>query len=139
MRNKFALASEEHKVTVKYTSADKPLVANVDRLLMGRVIHNLLANAIKYSPAGRIVTIKSTSSDSDWTISVHNDGPGIQKADQEKIFQGFYRTKEAQTSGQKGTGMGLMLCQEIVQRHGGKLELETAPNKGCTFSIIVPK
>ncbi len=135
------LMSREHRIGIKdlTASADKLIIGHVDELLFKRVIANLMVNSLKYSPKDSFVEVALSQTDNHWMVSIHNYGPGISPADQRKIFEGFYRTKQAEASKQKGTGFGLMLCRDIVLSHGGKLELESAKDLGVTFKIILPK
>jgi signal transduction histidine kinase len=114
---------------------DYSLTGQVDVPLFKRVLSNLLVNAMKYSPKGAPVTVKLYPSGSGWSIAVHNGGDPISASDQAKIFEGFYRTDSAEKGNQHGSGLGLMLCLDIIQRHGGKLELESSPEAGTTFRI----
>jgi len=135
------LMSQEHEINVKdlTTSEDKQIIGLVDELLFKRVITNLTVNSLKYAPKNTTVEIVLSQTEHDWMVSIHNEGPGISPADQRKIFEGFYRTKQAEASKQKGSGFGLMLCRNIVLSHGGKLELESKKEHGVTFKIIIPK
>jgi signal transduction histidine kinase len=112
--------------------------ANIDISLFKRVLSNLLVNALKYSPKQQVVTIALSAIEKGWAIEFHNEGAPISEADKAKIFKGYYRTKDAQSSGQKGTGLGLMLARDIISRHGGILELADA-KQGVTFRISMPK
>ncbi len=118
---------------------DLKITGFVDEQLFKRVVTNLLVNSLKYSPKGQPVEIALSQTASDWMISIHNEGPGIALKDQRKIFEGFYRTKQAEASKEKGSGFGLMLCHDIIVSHGGKLELESQKDQGVTFKIIMPK
>lgn len=134
------LFSEEHatKIINKTSGVNKHLVVNIDTLLFKRVVSNFLVNSVKYSPRNTTVSVDVTQSRHHWTVSIHNEGVGLSKEEQAKIMKGFYRTKAAGASGQKGTGLGVMLSSDIINRHGGQLELESHPNKGVTFKIILP-
>jgi signal transduction histidine kinase len=112
--------------------------APIDSSLFKRVISNLFVNALKYSPNHLPVTVKLFVAENGWAIEFHNEGAPISEADKAKIFKGYYRTKDAETSGQKGTGLGLMLARDIIARHGGKLELGDT-EQGVTFRISMPK
>ena len=71
-------------------------------------------------------------------MSVHNDGEGLSPEDQQRIFEGFYRTKSAESGAKQGTGLGLMLSRSIIARHGGAITVESAPNQGVTFKVTMP-
>lgn len=115
------------------------IIGLVDEQLFKRVVSNLLVNSLKYSPKGKPVRVTLSQSETHWSISIHNEGPGIAAKDQKKIFEGFFRTKQAEASKEKGSGFGLMLCHDIIVSHGGKIELESKPDQGVTFNIVMPK
>lgn len=98
----------------------------------------LLDNAIKYSPEGSTVSLTSKKRRSMVAISVKDEGPGINKSDQKKIFDRFYRSDEARTHNQSaGYGLGLEIAQKIAKSHDGSIELVSAPGKGSTFSLLM--
>ncbi len=132
------LAAAEHKVSIKNTSPGKQTVYSVDKQLFERVLTNLLSNAIKYSKPGGQITLFADVTNGHLVVRVHNDGKELSTDDQQRIFQGYYRTKDAEQSGQKGTGLGLMLSRDIISHHGGTLEVASAPGEGCTFIIKIP-
>lgn len=136
-----AIVCEQHDVHIKNTTAesDKALTAPVDKLLFKRVVFNLLINAIKYSPRGGTITAQAAQTPTDWIVSVHNDGEGLSAEDQKRIFEGFYRTKSAESSEKQGTGLGLMLSHSIIARHGGTLTVESAEGQGVTLRISLPR
>lgn len=117
---------------------DYNFVAKIDVPLFKRVLSNLLINAMKYSPEHEPIMLRFYSKKNGWAISFHNSGDPISKEDQAKIFSGYYRTKKAEASNQRGTGLGLMLSKEIIEQHGGTLELESSKQKGTTFTIVMP-
>jgi PAS domain S-box-containing protein len=113
-------------------------VVYADRERMGQVLINLLNNAVKYSPACKDVFVKSVI-ENDWVVvSVHDTGIGISKADQEKIFERFYRVEGKDESTYPGFGIGLFICSEIIQRHQGKISVTSQPGKGSVFSFAIP-
>lgn len=136
-----AIVCEQHDVRIenKTDEADKAFTAPVDKLLFKRVLFNLLVNAIKYSPGGGIITAKLAQTPFDWTVSIHNQGEALSPEDQKRIFEGFYRTKAAESSSKQGSGLGLMLSHDIIARHGGNLTVESAEGQGVTLKIAVPK
>jgi len=109
-----------------------------DAQLLTQAINNLLSNAIKYSPAASEVEIGSASHDSNVSIYIRDEGYGIPKEAQERVFEKFYRLKRDEKSKEVGTGLGLSLVKEIVERHSGKVSLESEPDRGSTFTIHLP-
>lgn len=109
-----------------------------DRLHIGNIIYNLVDNALKYcNEAPRIVI--STASDKDGlTISVKDNGIGIKKDDQKKIFDTFYRVPTGNIHNVKGFGLGLSYVKAVVEKHGGHIEVNSEINKGSTFVVYLP-
>jgi signal transduction histidine kinase len=106
-----------------------------------QVLINLITNAIKYSPQGGKVEItiwEETSSKTAW-ISVRDEGIGIPQDQQAQIFGRFIRADNAHAAGINGTGLGLYLCREFIQQHGGRIWFESTEGKGSTFFLTLPR
>jgi len=114
-----------------------PAVLGDLRSLRG-ILQELLDNAIRYSSAGGMVTVKTSLQESAVVISVSDTGIGIPKADQERIFERFYRTDPARSRESGGTGLGLSIAKHMIEAHGGRIKVESEVGKGSTFSIILP-
>ncbi len=112
-----------------------PLIADGDALSCA--VHNLLDNAIKYSPGSNMVWLDADERDGGVTIRVRDRGIGIDEADRRHIFEKFYRGGGEITRQVKGAGLGLSLVKHIVRAHGGQVEFESRPGEGTTFSIRV--
>jgi len=111
----------------------------VDPLKLRRVLLNLLENAIKYSPDGGPVVLRVKSGENGrLRLQVHDNGLGIPRGEQERIFEKFYRSDPQLARGVGGTGLGLYICRELVQRMGGEIEVESEPGKGSTFTVDLP-
>ncbi|MDB5076808.1 MAG: histidine kinase [Chloroflexi bacterium] len=122
-------------------AGDLPMV-QLDALQIEQVMTNLLENAAKYSPAGSPIIVSATATQAaDGTpeirIAVRDFGPGIPKAEQEKIFDKFYRVKSA-TARVSGTGMGLAIVKGLVDAQGGRVTVESSPGNGSTFIVELP-
>jgi len=113
------------------------LVALVDEQQIGRVISNLVHNAVKFTPDGGIISIEATIQDDDIRVCVSDTGPGIPKDEQGRIFERFYKADRARTKG--GTGLGLAIARHIIEGHGGRIWLESQPGQGATFCFTVPR
>ncbi len=101
--------------------------------------YNLLTNAVKYSPAHSTITVRADSDSQNVRISVTDEGYGMDDADLKNIFQRFYRTQRARESGERGTGLGLALVEEIVIQHSGTIEVESRLGKGSRFTLTLPR
>jgi signal transduction histidine kinase len=103
-----------------------------------RAVRNLLENAIKYSPVCRTVWVDGALNDHQVSISVRDQGMGIEPQEQREIFQKFVRGKAAKKAGIKGTGIGLSMVRQIVDALGGEIRLESVVGLGSTFTIVLP-
>lgn len=109
-----------------------------DRLRVERVLHNLLHNAIKYSPAGGEIRVTAKTTESELVVCVKDKGIGISEEDQSRLFQPFHRAADASKIDAQGSGLGLVVCRRIVEAHGGRLWVESSPGKGSTFFFTMP-
>jgi signal transduction histidine kinase len=122
--------SDAHTVSLDLPA--EPLVVRADRARVARVIANLLSNAIKYSPGGGTIRVRAEAHDGPVRVSVSDNGLGISPEQQHLVFAKFFRA-DASNKGIKGAGLGLALCREIVQAHGGALGFDSACGHGSTF------
>ncbi len=109
-----------------------------DRELLEYAVYNLLTNAVKYSPGGTVVTISAQRKDDQFRVLVRDEGIGMDAKELRSIFKKFYRTGKAEASGEAGTGIGLSIVQQIVEHHGGRMEVTSAPGKGSCFTMVLP-
>jgi signal transduction histidine kinase/putative methionine-R-sulfoxide reductase with GAF domain len=108
-----------------------------DERRLTQVLLNLVGNAIKFTDVGEVM-IKGTSSNGSFNVSVRDTGPGISKADQAKLFEEFQQADNSITRKKGGTGLGLAISKRIIELHGGRIWLESAPGEGSTFSFSLP-
>jgi signal transduction histidine kinase len=113
-----------------------PLRADPDAL--EQAILNLLTNAMKYSGDARDIDLRLVSRNGDAVIEVTDRGQGIAPEEQKHVFEKFYRSRSHENSPIAGTGLGLTLVAHIAKAHGGRVELQSAPGAGSTFSILLP-
>jgi signal transduction histidine kinase/DNA-binding response OmpR family regulator len=111
------------------------ITGDQDRLI--QVVINLISNAVKFTDAGSI-TCSVHRRDSELIVSVKDSGIGIALADQPKVFEKFKQVGDTLTDKPKGTGLGLPICKEIVEYHGGRIWVDSEPGQGSTFSFTLP-
>jgi signal transduction histidine kinase len=114
-------------------------VAIGDTNMINLVMRNLMTNAIKFSEAGDIVEIGAKEEGNNYVISVKDNGVGINPEVQKLLFEKTSGYSTRGTANEKGTGLGLILCKEFVERNGGKIWFESEPGKGSTFYFTVKK
>jgi len=111
---------------------------NADRDKIGQVIHNLISNAVKYSPQGSIINIACVTVNGLANITVKDHGMGIKPEDIDKIFDRYYRVDGDHMFSISGFGIGLYLCAEIIHRHHGEVWAESEFGEGSTFGFSLP-
>jgi signal transduction histidine kinase len=129
------LAERKHIAMSLDSAVDATLLG--DRELLEYALYNLLTNAVKYSPADTEIHVYSALRDGDLRLSVVDQGIGMDAKEIKSIFQKFYRTKRAEASGETGTGIGLSIVEQIVFRHGGRIEVTSTPGEGSCFTMIM--
>jgi PAS domain S-box-containing protein len=116
----------------------EPLVVLGDRGRLAQVLTNLLENAVKYSPLGGLVRVTVERRGAEAVVAVTDPGIGIPADQQEHLFERFFRARNAPISGFGGLGLGLYICRDIVQRHGGRIWVESELEHGSTFHVALP-
>lgn len=104
-----------------------------------QVVANLLANARIHTPAGTPIAVTVKSNDAGTTISITDSGPGLSQADQDRIFERFYRADPSRNrSNEEGSGLGLSIVDAVMQAHGGKVTVTSKLGEGATFTVFFP-
>ncbi len=111
--------------------------ANIDVALISRLVQNLIDNAVKYSNDNGNILVSVHRTEDEIQISVKDDGIGISKDEQDKIWQRFYQV-DSSRSGDNGTGLGLSMVKKIAEIHGGYMSLESEPLEGSKFTFHLP-
>ena len=143
------LLTEETVEQIKYASQKKRirLTADImentyawaDKNMMKAVMRNLLSNAVKYTRPGGEIIITSTEAGNQVEITVSDNGVGMDKEKADRLFKEEFHDSTRGTSNEKGTGLGLVLCKEFVEKNGGKIRVQSQPNRGSHFSFTLPK
>ena len=114
------------------------LVTTADARRIEQVLRNLLDNAIKYSPEGGTITVQGYQDESQIVFSISDEGIGIPSEEWERIFERFHRVENDVTRRMRGAGLGLAVCQGIVEAHGGRIWVESQAGAGSTFCFTLP-
>jgi PAS domain S-box-containing protein len=127
--------SPDHRFSIAVHGNIPSILA--DELRLELILRNLLINAVKYSPAGSAIITSIKINQDSLMIGVKDHGKGISMENQRKLFTSFERLAESSTTS-TGLGLGLLVCKRLVEAHGGKIWVESAPEKGSTFTFTLP-
>lgn len=128
--------SRRYKIQTGIT--EPSILLNIDKNGMKLAITNLLDNAVKFSSEDSEITVSHEKQGNTLLVKIKDDGIGIPKIEQAKIFEKFYRGKSALDHSVTGTGLGLTIVKQVVEAHGGKIQVESEPGEGSTFVILLP-
>ena len=131
------ITADNRNINVSYLeNSDAQVLGDRDQLIMA--VHNLVENAINYSPENTKVSVTTTSESGIIDISVTDQGIGISELEQDRIFERFYRVDPARSRQTGGTGLGLSIVKHVAAKHGGEVKVWSVENVGSTFSIRLP-
>lgn len=133
---RFSTQTSNHTFRLNFPP-DFPSVQG-DATRLRQVLDNLLSNAIKYSPEGGLIEVGGYADEHTVSVYVRDQGVGLTEADQERIFERFFRVDGALSRKTQGTGLGLFLSKSIIEAHGGKMFVESEPGAGSTFTFTLP-
>jgi two-component system sensor histidine kinase SenX3 len=132
------VAAEANRVTI-VSGGDAGAEVYGDEPLLAVALHNLIANAIQYSPKGSRVGVGVNNADGVVEIAVTDQGIGIEDDDRDRVFERFYRVDPARSRHTGGSGLGLSIVKHVVQNHGGDVRVWSQPGNGSTFTIRLPE
>jgi signal transduction histidine kinase len=135
--SRMQLTTTDHVLKVSAPEQQTPIVADRDHL--EQVLNNLLSNAIKYSPDGGPIELSLRENADELLLSVCDRGIGILPSELDSVFDLFYRSPDHGGRKTGGLGLGLYISKEIVGRHGGRILVESVPEAGSTFSVVLPR
>jgi len=131
-----ALATEKN-LDLKVMAPKELMTGKGDEQRIAQVLLNLIGNAIKFTEEGEII-VEARVSNETFLISVSDTGPGLSEANQKKIFKEFHQADGSSTREKGGTGLGLSISKKIVEMHGGRIWVDSIPEKGSTFRFTLP-
>ena len=130
-----AAATAKGLALVVEAESEAETVGDPERV--GQVLDQLVSNAVKFTAAGS-VTIGARLAGGEWRLAVHDTGVGFDPADRERLFTAFEMGDASATRAHGGAGLGLAICRRLAQLMGGRIEAESAPGKGATFTLVLP-
>lgn len=138
----FAEIEDEVLSTIKthhfLFKAPGKIMIRADREKIAQVLHNLVGNAVKYSPLRSTIKVDFSTNDNSLKVNVQDLGKGIAEEDQQRIFERYYRVKETSGGVISGFGIGLYLCREIIELHDGTIQVQSVKDEGSIFSFTLP-
>lgn len=132
------VAADKHRIAL-VSGGDRGAQVYGDEALLVVALHNLVANAITYSPDGSRVGVGVNNSDGIIEVAVTDQGLGIPEEDRERVFERFFRVDQARSRHTGGTGLGLSIVKHVVQNHGGDVRLWSQTGHGSTFTLRLPE
>jgi len=103
------------------------------------VIRNIVSNAIKFTPEKGVIAFEGQYTESGIVFSIKNSGAGMSEDIRQKLFKVGERVSRQGTNGEQGTGIGLLIVKEFIDRHGGSITVDSGPDRGCVFKIFLPE
>jgi two-component system, OmpR family, phosphate regulon sensor histidine kinase PhoR len=125
-------------LTIENLVKDSPLVVRADEEGLLQILGNLIDNAIKYTPAGGVITVRCHNDDKDAVIEVADTGVGIEPEHHSRLFERFYRVDKARSRELGGTGLGLAIVKHLCQAMQGSVTVSSQPGKGSVFGVRLP-
>ncbi len=132
-----APVAESRGITLELRGEQMPEV-EADRVRLAQLVDNLVSNALKFTPEGERIEVRSLEHDGDALIEVENTGSYLSPEEQEHLFDRFFRASDAVEQAIGGVGLGLAICKAIVDAHGGQISVRSEEGQGTTFSVRIP-
>lgn len=136
--DRFEMINKDKNIYFDRQFPSYPIYVDMDRDKMIQVFDNIISNAVKYSPDGGTITLQMIPKSRDVEIEIIDQGLGIPKESQNKIFDRFYRVDKARARNLGGTGLGLAIAKELVHSHGGYIDVQSVWKKGTTIAVTLP-
>ncbi len=127
------------KAIALHCIAEKEAYAFIDPDMINTVMRNLVSNAVKFTPRGGTVAVRLALAGDFLEISIADSGAGLSEENLKKVFRPDQHFSTPGTEGERGTGLGLMLCKEFIEKNGGVIRVESHPFRGATFSFTLPR
>jgi signal transduction histidine kinase len=134
----YAVQARQKGLQLTFNRPPKLPVMSGDRDKIRLALHNLIGNAMKYTPAGGQVTVTASVDQGRFVVDVADTGLGIGEEDAQRVFEKFYRARDRRVAQIKGSGLGLAIAREIVRLHGGDITVQSELEKGSTFTLWLP-
>ncbi|QNN56391.1 CHASE2 domain-containing protein [Diaphorobacter ruginosibacter] len=131
--------AQDNRIQVRIDAKPDAAPCWGDRSMLSRAIGNVMSNALKFSPAQSVIHCSLLAEESDWIISIRDEGPGIPPDKRASLFQPFRRLHENTLPGVQGIGLGLALVRTVIERHAGHIDVVSEPGQGTEFRLHIPR
>jgi len=138
LREQMQPLAAEKEIALEVDVPDALPTLRADRAKLRRVLVNLVSNALKFTPRGGRVRLSAAAEAGQVRVSVTDTGVGIPREDLRDIFDKYAQARSRATRSEKGTGLGLYITRQLVELHGGRIEVQSEVGKGSTFSFTIP-
>jgi two-component system, OmpR family, heavy metal sensor histidine kinase CusS len=138
VREYYEASAADNGIALTTSIADKPVIGEMDRMLMQRAVGNLVSNAVAHTPSGGSVVLRAETETAAIRIEVADTGVGIPAEALPRVFDRFYRVDSSRSKALGGTGLGLAIVQSIMTLHGGKAEITSRPGQGTRVTLRMP-
>ncbi len=132
------MVAQDKNIVITRQITEHPTYVDIDRDKLTQVLDNIISNAMKYSPEGGNITVTLLHQGHNVRVSISDEGMGIPRESQSKIFDRFYRVDKARARSVGGTGLGLAIAKEMVHAHGGEIWVESEDGQGTTIYFTLP-
>jgi len=134
-----SMVAQKKGLRVVHVLSQESIMLPVDKARLNQVLDNIIGNAMKFSPDGGIITVAMAETDHEVKIIISDEGIGVPKEQQERIFERFYQVDGSVRRRFGGTGVGLAIVKRIIDAHHGRIWVESEPGKGSAFHIVLPR
>ena len=128
---------EAKHISVNLKLPEQEILAEISAHALGRVLQNLLGNAMKFTPENGSIVVELRNAGTHFHIEVSDSGPGIDEEEQKQLFKRFWQGNPGKKYSH-GSGLGLYLCKQIIEVHGGTIACASIPGSGCSFTVTLP-
>ena len=132
-----AITAEQKGISLEFSN-EEVFQVHADKQLITTIIRNFISNALKFSDEGDTVLVDVERDEKHWHVSVKDEGVGISEKNVDRLFDNRKHPQDEGTQNEKGSGIGLRLCKELAERHGGQISVESELGEGSTFTLTIP-
>ena len=131
--------ANQKNINISYSHGESEYEFFGEQILIEETLTNMLFNAVRYTLQGGRISLSVTDNEKEYLVRIRDNGIGIPKGEEEKIFEEFHRAGNARKTERDGTGLGLAFAKQAIEKHGGKIWAQNNPDGGSTFNFTLPK